>query len=205
MASWTGVVPAGILAVPPDGGTTGATRTVAAGPALRYRLGVAREVPVSMWTWRRRAFGAVAVMVALAVLSGCSGGAPRLTKPAFIATWDGICQTFHDRLDQVGTSLPSSPTTENLPQFEQPIRQVESLLRQELAALEDVLPPKEDQATITSFMTDAGKVADVYEQLADAAHDDNLPAFQSAEDNFAPPATSAARTAKEYGLKVCGQ
>jgi hypothetical protein len=182
---------------------------VATGPPLRYRLGDAREVPVptvgSERRTRRLVVAATASILALVVSAACSGGPARLTKPEFITKWDAVCTTFRDRLDQVGQALPSSPTAENLPQFEAPIREIGSLLRQELDALTAILPPKDDQATITSFLTDAAKVADVYEQLADAAHDDNLPAFQSAEDNFAQPAASATRTAQDYGLKVCGQ
>jgi hypothetical protein len=165
--------------------------------------------PVERASPDQRWLGAASALMAFILIAGtllsCTSGPKRLDKAEFIARWDAICQGYRDRLDAVGTSLPSSPSQENLGEFVQPLRQAETLLRQETVELTAVLPPKDDQALVTSILADLAAVSSVYRALLDAAVAGNLAAFQSAENGFAEPATRASRTAMDYGLKVCGQ
>jgi hypothetical protein len=150
-------------------------------------------------------FRASIVLVALAVLAGCGGGAERLSKAEFIERWDSICQTYNDRRDTILEDLPAEPTAENLPQFAEVLRELAPLVREGIAELKKVQPPEADQAVIDAILADVEESADRVDDAADAAESSDLEALVAAAQSLADSNERVERAAEDYGFHECGQ
>jgi hypothetical protein len=138
------------------------------------------------------------------VMTACGGGAKRLSKEDFIATWDAICKTSNAQSDQIGQNLPDQATQENLSQYADAFSQGIPILKKEVSDLRKVRPPEADQATIDGILSNLDQAISKLEQSQQAAVAGDLAAFTTAIQEASPLIDQANSAAVAYGLKECG-
>ena len=150
-----------------------------------------------------RIVAVVAVTILLALVA-CGGGSKRLTKAEFISAWDAICKTDNQKTDAIGTDLPDTATSENLPQFADALQQLVDVGSSEIAKLSAVKPPQEDQATIDKILSQLNEVLGHLEEAQQAASNRDVDSYNAALAKANPPVDAANQAAADYGFKECG-
>jgi len=145
----------------------------------------------------------LAVVVACLLAAACGsdddadGDGARLTKTAFIAKADAICQEANDRID----AIPEPQTTEELAQLG---RQVLDIAREQLARLQALRPPAADEETIDEAYDVIEEQLGVAEELVAAAEEGDLQGLQELLEQGERLDARGDRIARDYGLKECG-
>ena len=150
-----------------------------------------------------RIVAALAVTILLSVVA-CGGGSKRLTKAEFISAWDAICKADNQKTDTIGTDLPDTATSENLPQFADALQQLVDVGRSEISKLSAVKPPQEDQARIDTILSQLNQVLGHLEEAQEAASNRDVDSYNAALDKANPPIDAANQSAADYGFKECG-
>ena len=155
---------------------------------------------------------AVGAVVALVVVA-CGDPDDALTKDEFIAQADAICAAATAELDEMSEPVWASleglddddPASEEViyAAFVELMDQGAPILREQLADLRDLNPPRQDRELIETLIDDQEAAIDYFVEIVEGAANGD-PAAREAMNSDEDPFDDVDRRARAYGLLVCG-
>lgn len=136
------------------------------------------------------------LLATLLAVAGC-GGEERLSRAEFLRQADAICANYERRLD----AIEEPRALRDVPRF---IERGVPLARKELAELEKLRPPAEDEAKVERLLAQVRKTISELEHLGEAAAARDRAAAQAAAARVEEASDRAAKLAQRYGLDECG-
>jgi hypothetical protein len=137
------------------------------------------------------------VTAAAALVSGCGGGG-RLSHAEFVKRADAICSAYRGSTQRL--AHPRS-YAEVLAYVKKTLPVYEAALRK----LEQLEPPKQDEAAVRAWLAADRRVVEAEQQLAEAAMRHDFDAVTAASNKVQQAGVDARHAAAELGMKVCAQ
>jgi hypothetical protein len=132
-----------------------------------------------------------------ALVSGCSGGG-RLSHQEFVKRADVICSAYRESTQRLAHPRSYAQVLayvkETLPVYEAALRK-----------LEELQPPKKDEATVRAWLAADRRIVKAEQQLAIAAQRHDFDAVTAAANSVQQAGVDARHAAAELGMKVCAQ
>ena len=101
-------------------------------------------------------------VLAVTIVAGCGGGAPRLSRTEYAAKADAICRKY-SRLSQA----VANPTS--LAELAAAVKKLTPLLDQSLRELRKLNPPKDEQATADRWLGEVEAIKNDLAKVGDKA------------------------------------
>lgn len=138
----------------------------------------------------------VAVLAALAVVSGCGGGGEERTRAAWAAEANEICRVHERRIASLGT--PATPAA-----AEAFLRRAVPVARDEVRALRALERPEADAARIDRMLDTADRGIDALAGVVRAREAGDEAAVREATARGRRAAAASSRIARELGATDC--
>ena len=139
------------------------------------------------------------VLLTALLLAGCGGsGDDRLTKSEFIAEADAICAKGRDH----SKALPEPTTYAELAEY---IRKGISIQDHDVAEIRKLKPPKNDAQDVELMLEQVERLNAAFDRLQAAAEKGDAKGVVRRSTDVRRANRAAARRARQYGLRVCGQ
>jgi hypothetical protein len=137
-------------------------------------------------------------VTAVAALVGGCGGDGRLSHDEFVKRADAICSAYRDSTQRVAHPRSYARVLayvkKTLPMYEAALRK-----------LEELKPPKRDEAAVRAWLAADRRIVKVEQQLALAAQRHNFDAVTSAANAVQQAGAGARHAAAKLGTRVCGR
>lgn len=148
-----------------------------------------------------------AAVLALVIVAGCGGSEP-LTRRAYLAQADAVCEDAEGRWQDLDPPVVDDPVTEEeyLELVVWDMKTGVGVAQDVLGELDDLRPPVSLEADAERMISALGRLIDVMDAYAAAAEAHNEAELQRLEEEAPPDADEAyRRAARKVGLTSCAK